>query len=98
MGNAPASANAAVNNFVMWPHGDRLDPGRVVHFRMEGTPNARAGVRIPGVVDWLPLQEERPGKYVGSYTIRRHDDIGAFANATAVLRTGDQRVMAHLDR
>ena len=98
MGNAPASANAEVNNFAMWPHGDRLDPGRVVHFRVEGTPNARAGVRVPGVVDYLALHEERPGKYVGSYTIRRQDNVDAFANATAVLRTGDQRVMAHLDR
>jgi hypothetical protein len=98
MGNAPATANAAVSNFAMWPRGDRLDPGRVVHFRVEGTPNARAAVRVPGVIDWLQLREERPGMYVGSYTIRRQDDIGAFANATAMLRTGDQRVMAHLDR
>ena len=98
MGNAPATANAAVSNFAMWPRGDRLDPGRVVHFRVEGTPNARAAVRVPGVIDWLQLREERPGMYVGSYTIRRQDDIDAFANATAMLRTGDQRVMAHLDR
>lgn len=96
MGNAPAPA-AAVSRFAMWPRGDELDPGRVVHFRVEGTPNARAAVRVPGVVDWLQLREERPGMYVGSYTIRRRDDTGAFADATAVLRTGDQRVMAHVD-
>ena len=96
MGNAPAMANAQVNEFAMWPRGDRLDPGRVVHFRVEGTPNARAAVRVPGVVDWLQLREERPGTYVGSYTIRQRDDIEAFADATAVLRNGDQRVMAHL--
>ena len=95
MGNAPASA--MVNNFAMWPRGDRLDPGRVVHFRVEGTPNARAAVRVPGVVDWLQLREERPGTYTGSYTIRRRDDVGAFADATAVLRVGEQRVMAHVD-
>jgi hypothetical protein len=98
MGNAPATANAAVSKFAMWPRGDRLDAGRVVHFRVEGTPNARAAVRVPGVVEWLQLREERPGTYVGSYTVRRQDDIDAFADATAVLRTGDQRVMAHLDR
>ena len=81
----------------MWPHDqDRLDPGRVVHFRVEGTPHARAGVRVPGVVDWLQLREERPGTYVGSYTIRRRDDVDAFNHATAVLRTGDQRVVARL--
>jgi hypothetical protein len=98
MGNAPATANAAVSNFAMWPRGDRLDPGRVVHFRVEGTPNARAAVRVPGVIDRLELREERPGMYVGSYTIRRQDNLDAFASATAMLRTGDQRVMAHLDR
>jgi hypothetical protein len=95
MGAAPASA--MVNNFAMWPRGDRLDPGRVVHFRVEGTPNARAAVRVPGVVDWLQLREERPGMYVGSYTIRQRDDIDAFGDATAVLRVGEQRVMAHVD-
>jgi len=95
MGAAPASAQ--VNSFAMWPREpDRMDPGRVVRFRVEGTPNARAGVRVPGVVDWLQLSEERPGTYVGSYTMRRQDDPGAFAGATAVLRSGDQRVMARL--
>lgn len=98
MGNAPATADAQVSNFAMWPRGDRLDPGRVVHFRVEGTPDARASVRVPGVVDRLPLRQERPGLYVGSYTVRTKDDLDAFADATAVLRTGDQRVMAHLDR
>ena len=98
MGNAPATANAEVSNFAMWPRGDRMEPGRVVHFRVEGTPNARAAVRVPGVIDRLELREERPGMYVGSYTIRRQDDINAFADAAAVLRTGDQRVVAHLDR
>lgn len=97
MGNAPATAHAEVSNFAMWPRGDRLAPGRVVRFRVEGTPNARAAVRVPGVLDRLQLREERPGTYVGSYTIRRQDDVGAFADARAVLRAGDQRVMARLD-
>lgn len=97
MGNAPAMADAQVERFAMWPRGDRLDPGRVVHFRVEGTPHARAGVRVPGVIDWLQLREERPGTYVGSYTLRRRDDPDAFSNARAVLRTGDQRVIARLD-
>lgn len=98
MGNAPARVPAELARFSMWPRGDRLEPGRVVNFRVDGTPNARAAVRIPGVVDWLQLREERPGRYVGSYTIRRDDDLDAFADARAVLRTSDQRVMARLDR
>lgn len=98
MGNAPARSTVELERFSMWPRGDRLDPGRVVNFRVEGTPNARATVRIPGVVDRLQLREERPGLYVGSYTIRRGDDLDAFADARAVLRTEDQRVTANLDR
>jgi hypothetical protein len=98
MGNAPARANAEVDRFAMWPRGERLMPGRVVNFRVDGTPNARAAVRIPGVVDWLQLREESPGRYVGSYTVRSDDDLDAFADARAVLRAGDQRVMARLDR
>lgn len=98
MGNAPATSAAAVNRFAMWPRSDRLEPGRVVNFRLEGTPNARAFVSVPGVIDRMQLREERPGMYVGSYTVRRQDDLEAFADARAVLRTGDQRVVAHLDR
>jgi hypothetical protein len=97
MGNAPATANAQVSRFAMWPRGDRLEPGRVVNFRVEGTPNAQATVRVPGVLDRLQLREESPGRYVGSYVVRRSDDIDAFANARAVVRTGDQRAMARLD-
>jgi hypothetical protein len=93
-----AAASAEVNRFAMWPRGDRLEPGRVVNFRLEGTPNARATVRVPGVLEALALREERPGMYVGSYTMRRQDDPRAFDDARAVLRTGDQRVVAHLDR
>lgn len=98
MGSAPARHDAAVERFAMWPRGDRIEPGRVVRFRVEGTPNARAAVRIPGVMDWMQLREESPGTYVGSYTVRRQDDLDAFANARAVLRTGDQRVTARLHR
>lgn len=98
MGSAPARHDAAVERFAMWPRVERLEPGRVVRFRVEGTPNARAAVRIPGVLDWMQLREESPGTYVGSYTVRRNDDLDAFANARAMLRTGDQRVMARLDR
>ena len=99
MGAAPAMANAEVNNFAMWPrHDDDLDPGRVVHFRVEGTPHARAWVEVPGLDRGVRLSETRPGVYVGSYTIRRHDDRDSFRDARAVLRNGDQRVVAQLNR
>ena len=95
MGAAPAAVQ--VQRFAMWPRGDEaLDPGRVVHFRLEGTPNARAWVNVPDVVRSLPLHEVRPGVYLGRYTIRGRDDADAFRAARAVLRYRDQRVTARL--
>jgi hypothetical protein len=97
MGNAPATS-AEVNSFAMWPREmDRLEPGRVVHFRMQGTPNSRAWVRIPGMERGVQLTEERPGEYVGSYTLRRNDDPQGFADVVGVLRSGDERVAIHLN-
>jgi hypothetical protein len=95
MGAAPAVAETLVNSFAVSQTED-LEPGTVVHFRLEGTPRARASVDIPDVVAGLPLREVRPGFYVGSYTVRRSDDPDAFADARAVLRNGDQRAVARL--
>lgn len=97
MGAGPAAVGpAAVTSFVMSPAGD-LEPGSVVRFRLEGTPRARAWVNIPDVVRQLPLREVRPGVYVGRYTVRHADDPDAFEDARAVLRRGDQRVIARLN-
>jgi len=95
MGAAPAVAPAQVTSFAM-SQTEELEPGTVIHFRLEGTPHARASVDIPDVVAGLPLHEVRPGFYEGSYTVRRSDDPDDFADATAVLREGDQRAIAHL--
>ena len=95
MGAGPAVAQAEVRSFAM-SQSEELEPGTVVRFQLEGTPHARASVDIPDVVAGLPLHEVRPGLYVGSYTVRRSDDPDDFADATAVLRDGDQRVIAHL--
>ena len=95
MGAAPMSAE--VNSFAMWPRDrDELDRGSVVHFRVQGTPNARVAVNVPDTVRWLPLTETRPGQYVGEYRIRGRDDPDAFRNAHAILRSGDQRVTVSL--
>lgn len=95
MGSGPHQLE--VSSFRMWPHDrDRLDPGQVVHFRVEGTPNAHAWVEVPGVTPGVRLQEERPGFYVGTYTIRRQDDSDAFHHARAVLRNDGERVVSHL--
>jgi hypothetical protein len=99
MGAGPAvQQEAAVRSFSMWPHDDDdLAPGRVVHFRLEGTPRSRAWVEVPGLRRGVALREVRPGLYTGSATIGRYDDPDAFLSARAVLRNGDERAMAQLN-
>ena len=96
MGSGAANGNAVVQAFTMSPS-EGLEPGEVVRFRVEGTPGARAWVNLPDNDRDVRLQEVRPGVYVGNYTIRRRDDADTFSRARAVLRSGDQRVVAHLD-
>jgi hypothetical protein len=95
MGAAPAQ-RLAVERFVMRPMG-RLEPGRELHFRLNGAPGADAWMDIPGVINGVDLAETRPGVYEGSYTIRRRDNLDAFGRAVATLRSGNQRTTARLD-
>jgi hypothetical protein len=94
MGAAPAS-QLAVSAFTMSP-ADDLEPGQVLHFRVEGTPGAQVAVNVPQVVRHLPLREVRPGLYVGRYTLRGRDDPDAFRDAEVILRSGNQRMAAHV--
>jgi hypothetical protein len=97
MGAAPAPASAmAIERFVMRPMG-RIEPGRELRFRLVGTPGADAFLDIPGVIRGVDLAEVRPGVYEGTYTVRRRDDLGAFGNAVATLRNGNQRTTARVD-
>jgi hypothetical protein len=95
MGAGPASG-AVVSAFTMSPSDD-LEPGQVLRFRVEGTPRARVAVNVPEVVRNLPLHEVRPGVYVGRYTVRRRDDPDAFRDAEVVLRSGNQRIVSHVN-
>lgn len=95
MGAGPATT-ATVSAFTLSPSQD-LAPGQVLRFRVEGTPRARVAVNVPDVVRNLPLREVRPGVYVGSYTLRRRDDPGAFRDAEVILRSGNQRIAAHVN-
>lgn len=100
MGNAPAYAPSygplAITTFTMASR-DGLRPGATLRFHVEGTPGARAFVNIPGVERRIPLREQnRPGTYFGSYTIRNGDDLRAFNDTRAVLRMGEERVSAQI--
>lgn len=66
-----------------------LAPGSRLRFRMEGTPGARAIVRIQGVEGPIPLAERSPGVYVGRYVINQNDDIDEDSRIRAVLRRGN---------
>ena len=52
-----------------------LAPGSRLHFRLEGTPNAKASIRIKGAQSMIPLAESSRGVYTGRYVISRSDQI-----------------------
>ena len=93
---APAATAPAIERFVMRPMG-RIEAGRELTFRLRGAPGADAWLDIPGVIRGVDLVEIRPGVYEGSYTVRRRDDLNAFRNAVATLRSGNQSARARVE-
>lgn len=73
-----------------------LDPGTELTFRLEGTPKARASLRIAGVPRTIVLKETSRGEYEGTYTIRKSDRIPSNATVTATLAQGKKRTVARL--
>lgn len=87
----------AVHSFEMAPSGD-LKPGQVLHFRVKGTPHAKAWINVPPrVVVGLMLHEVRPGLYVGRHRLRDWEDPRAFYNSEVVMRSGRQQLVVHLN-
>ena len=68
-----------------------LDAGTELDFTLEGTPKARASLRITGVQRTVILQETDRGYYEGTYTIRKKDRIPANALVVATLSQGKRR-------
>lgn len=84
---APSIQSIAVNA------DDGLSPGSVLQFHVQGTPGARAAsVTLGGSDITVRLRQDRPGNYIGNYTVRRTDRI----DPTRVLQTrlsyGEQTV------
>jgi len=75
---------------------DRVQPGADIGFTLEGPPGASAAVDLPGVGS-VPLREVRPGRYEGSYTIRRADRLDPNGPVVATLRAGNRAVTANLN-
>lgn len=74
-----------------------INPGSRLHFRLEGTPQARAFVRLQGVRGPIPLREVSRGVYVGNYTVARSDQIDTGDQIRAILRSGNRTVTANYD-
>lgn len=89
---APPVQVLRIDRFVAAPVG-RLEPGTELVFRLHGMPGATASFDIPGVVANVPMRELRPGRYEGTYTVRRQDNLNPSAQVTATLRSDDNRVV-----
>lgn len=74
-----------------------VNPGSLLRFTMEGTPRARASIRIRGVREPIALRETARGVYTGEYTVRRGDDIDTGDKIRAILRHGNRTVTASYD-
>ena len=71
-----------------------LQPGSRLQFTLQGTPRARASIRIRGLRDSIPLAETARGTYTGRYVITRYDRIDEDSPIRAVLRSGNLSVAA----
>ncbi|CAA9430256.1 MAG: hypothetical protein AVDCRST_MAG51-2603 [uncultured Ramlibacter sp.] len=91
---AGAPAEARIDRFAMAPV-DRLEPGTELQFTVDGAPNARVTIDLPGRPNAVALRELRPGRYVGAYTLRRQDALEP-GPVLALLRSGDRTVTARL--
>ena len=89
----PASA-PRVDRFTLAPV-DRLEPGTELRFSLEGTPRAQASIQVPGLPMTLPMHEERPGRYIANYTLRRVDNV-APGPVVATLRNGERLATSQL--
>ena len=91
---APRQGRLDIERFVLRTDG-RIEAGQELRFRLRGDPGGRAVVDIPGVVR-LQMEEQRPGVYSATYTVRRRDNPDAFERSVATLQRGNQRVTARV--
>jgi hypothetical protein len=99
LGNAPVARAPAALRIERFEASalERIEPGAEMRFVVEGMPGATALVDLPGVDDNVQLREVRPGRYEGSYTIRRADRLNPNGPVVATLRAGNRFVTANLD-
>ncbi len=93
----PAPAPLAIERFIVTPVA-RIEPGAELRFAAVGTPGARASFTIDAVVQGVPMQEVRPGRYEGAYTIRRNDNFPPSLNIVASLEANGQIIRSRLNQ
>lgn len=93
----PAAPLLAIERFTVVPVA-RIEPGAELRFAAVGTPGARATLSIDGVVQGVPMQEVRPGRYEGAYTIRRNDNFPPSLNIVATLEGNGQTIRSRLNQ
>ena len=54
---------------------DNARPGDVLEFTMMAAPGGQATFSIGDIIHDKPMVERNPGQYVGTYTLRRDDDL-----------------------
>ncbi|MEJ6024105.1 hypothetical protein [Ramlibacter sp. PS4R-6] len=94
---APAADEVRILRVNNWP-AERMEPGAVLRFAVEGTPGARVWVDLPGIEQNVRLEEVRPGFYEGGYTLTRNDRLNPRAPAVAHMRIGDRASTMNIDR
>ena len=71
-----------------------LRPGSRLQFKLKGTPQARASIRIRGTQAMIPLAEAARGTYTGRYIVTRDDRIKEGDAIRAIMRRGNRTVTA----
>lgn len=87
----------ALNRFVAQPV-DKLEPGTELKFVAEGTPGAKASFSIENVASGIPMREVAPGRYEGSYTLKRLDKVTGGVPIVAALEANGQVIRSNLTR
>ena len=94
---APQPAALAIERFTVTPI-PKIEPGAELRFALTGSPGATASFTIENVVKNVPMREVAPGRYEGSYTIRRLDQFPAALSILATLEAAGQAVGTRLNQ